>query len=216
MKLCITLKEKYSYRRVCFLIDKDLDTLLTVILDEISLLKDIHHRVWQVLTIDRPDILRPVVEQEADTLARRFLSMFSICVKRKPSLEISTPLEMAEDWIHLTKAGLPRFQRLAQLFATCIKLRDTIALSEYCYELYWPSAFEGRFTDADQDEWGRQIRYCVFPAILEHEPDEDQRGTYAVTSLFGAQRIITTNAEAREKSLMMKRMICPASVTFWP
>jgi hypothetical protein len=189
-----------------------MNSLLTIKLDELKVLRDVHHRVWIALTIDRPDILRPIVEQEADGLARRLLSMFSLCVTSKTGSKKLNPLKTADDWIHHTKAGLSRFERIVQLFAICIRLRDRMALSECCYELYYPNAFEGRFTDADQDEWSRQIRYCLSPAILEHQPDDDQRAAYAVTSLLGAQRIITTTAEAREKC----RIVCPGSVTFWP
>jgi hypothetical protein len=68
--------------------------------------------------------------------------MFSLCVKSKMRSKISTPLQIADDWIHRTKLGLPRFERIVQLFATCVRLRDTIALFECYFELYYPSAFK--------------------------------------------------------------------------
>lgn len=132
------------------------------------------------------------------------------------SPKVSRRPNLVGEWMDNDPVGQDRFERNAQAFASAIRLRSRLALSEFRFELYRPSGFKGRFTDTEPDQWKRRIKYCLSPAILEHPAQAEQKG-WAINYLIGAQRVITTTAEEqkREKVAVIFRCSKPmCRVTF--
>lgn len=166
--------------------------------------------MWNKLAIDKPEILQPIITREAEELTRRLFRMLSVLLKCKESTEGEGYLRTVEDWNHCTTLGVSRFKHIKQLFDRCIKLRNLFAMSEYYYELHYPTSADTRFMDLDPEDMGKKVQFCFTPAILEYEPDLSQRAEWGVSAVFGSQRFISATPEKRQES----RLAYPAVVKF--
>jgi hypothetical protein len=136
--------------------------------------------------------------------------MLSVLLKRKETTEIQGFLRTVEDWIHHTPLGVSRFKCVKQLFDRSIKLRNLFAMSEYLYELQYPTCADTRFMNLDTEDLGKKVQFCFAPAILEYEPDPSQRAEWGVNAVIGSQRFISATPERRQDS----RLAHPAVVKF--
>ncbi|KAF2187998.1 hypothetical protein K469DRAFT_748794 [Zopfia rhizophila CBS 207.26] len=177
---------------------------------DLKVLRNALRTAWTTVTIDRPDTIKSIIEKEADYLACRLLCMLSSVIARRDRPGDSRPLKTADDWIHSTKNGRSRFKLIVELFTHCIKLKGKLPLSDYYYELHYPTSSEGRFIAARPEDYNREIHFCFAPAILEYEPKMFQRTEYSASAVFGEQIIIRTTDAQRKES----RVVCPAVVTF--
>jgi hypothetical protein len=180
---------------------------------ELKLLQGLYSTAWSSLMKGRPLILQSIIRTEAEELAQRLLRMLSLYIKRSESSDDRRPLKTSEEWIKTTKNGRSRFKLIVELFASCIKLRDSLKMSRYNYELYYPTSSEIQFVEVDARPDGNyhHINFYFAPAILQYESNESNtfHDTETVGGiLLGRQNVARMTDEQRTES----RVVCPAVV----
>jgi hypothetical protein len=186
--------------------------VLTHSIDDLRVLQYVHNELWTTLTVNRQDILKPIIAKEADTLVRRLLCLLSWLIRRSSISGDLRPLETADDWIGSTRNGQRRYKLIQRLFESCIKLKDKSRLSQYFYEIYYPTSFDGQFVEAEpfeEQNYGQRC-FCLAPAVLEYDPKLFQRLGSGSGGLFGEQNYIRASDEQRKEC----RVVCKALVTF--
>ena len=147
---------------------------------------------------------------ESETSARDLLSVLSTVIKRNPALGDFRRLKTADDWITTTKNGHIRFRLLMDIFSLAFNLRSSLALSEYCYELWYPTSFDDRCIEEDPQESDRAM-LCIAPAILEYEPEIIPTLSKNLDSSFFLRNFVRSTEDQRAKGAV----ICPAVIIYF-
>lgn len=146
---------------------------------------------------------------ESKKFAWDLLSVLSTVIKRNPASGDFRPLETADEWITTTNNGRPRFHLLINLCSLAINLRSSLALSDYCYELWYPTSFGDQCIEEGPQE-SDQAMLCVAPAIIEYDPETIPVPCKNFDSSFFLRNFIRSTKDQRAKGTV----VCPATITY--
>lgn len=113
--------------------------------------------------------------------------------------------------------SLWRISELTAVFNQWIRLKLQLSLSHNRYELWFPKEstpqdsyyLRGLVIPPDKDNAPRTIEYCVYPAVLEHEP----RDTTEV-EINDLSQSYKSFVRLREEERSKATVICPAKVLY--
>ncbi|KEF50876.1 uncharacterized protein A1O9_13072 [Exophiala aquamarina CBS 119918] len=136
----------------------------------VQILRDLRRKNLQSLVENPNGQFAAAIAEQADSLAEQLLELLYSMV---------TDAANAANGLGSQAEMLPWKEILAGTFATCLKLKARMGLSERLYELYSPSIDSTTVPTLMVDELGRtldnvgqKVEICLMPAVVEYKPED--------------------------------------------